>query len=39
MLSGEDAAKYGGRWSPKGMRAVYRSDNSSLAALEVLVRI
>ena len=39
MLSGEDAAKYGGRWSPKGMRAVYCSENSSLAALEVLVNL
>ena len=39
MLSGEGAARYGGRWSPKGMRAVYCSENSSLAALEVLVNL
>ena len=39
MLSGEGAAKYGGRWSPKGMRAVYCSESSSLAALEVLVNL
>ena len=39
MLSGEGAARYGGRWSPKGLRAVYCSENSSLAALEVLVNL
>ena len=39
MLSGKGAARYGGRWSPKGMRAVYCSENSSLAALEVLVNL
>ena len=36
MLSGEGAAKYGGRWNPKGVPAVYCSENSSLAALEIL---
>ena len=39
MLSGVGAARHGGRWSPKGMRAVYCSENSSLAALEVLVNL
>ena len=39
MLSGEGAARYGGRWNPKGMRAVYCSENSSLAALEVLANL
>ena len=39
MLSGSGAARYGGRWNPKGMPAVYCSENSSLAALEVLVNL
>ncbi len=39
MLSGEGAARYGGRWNPKGMPAVYCSENSSLAALEVLANL
>ena len=39
MLSGEGAARYGGRWNPRGMPAVYCSENSSLAALEVLVNL
>ena len=39
MLSGEGAARYGGRWNPKGMPAVYCSENSSLAALEILVNL
>lgn len=39
MLSGDGAARHGGRWNPKGMRAVYCSENSSLAALEVLVNL
>lgn len=39
MLSGEGAARYGGRWNPKGMPAVYCSENSSLAALEILVTL
>ena len=39
MLSGEGAARYGGRWNPKGVRAVYCSENSSLAALEILANL
>ena len=39
MLSGEGAAMYGGRWNPKGMPAVYCSENSSLAALEILANL
>ena len=39
MLSGEGAAKYGGRWNPKGVPAVYCSENSSLAALEILANL
>ena len=39
MLSGEGAARYGGRWNPKGMPAVYCSENSSLAALEILANL
>jgi len=39
MLSGDGAARYGGRWNPKGMPAVYCSENSSLAALEILVNL
>ncbi|MCY4028110.1 MAG: RES domain-containing protein [Acidobacteria bacterium] len=39
MLSGSGAARYGGRWNPKGMPAVYCSESSSLAALEVLVNL
>ena len=35
MLSGEGAARYGGRWNIKGVPAVYCSENSSLAALEI----
>lgn len=39
MLSGRGAKQFGGRWNPKGMRAVYCSENSSLAALEILARL
>ena len=39
MLSGEGAAKYGGRWNPKGVPAVYCSESSSLAALEILANL
>ena len=39
MLSGDGAARYGGRWNPKGVKAVYCSENSSLAALEILANL
>ena len=39
MLSGEGASRYGGRWNPKGVPAVYCSENSSLAALEILANL
>ena len=39
MLSGEGAAQYGGRWNPKDVKAVYCSENSSLAALEILANL
>ena len=39
MLSGEGAARYGGRWNPKGVPAVYCSENASLAALEILANL
>lgn len=38
-LSGEGAAKYGGRWNPKGIRVVYTACCASLAALEVLAHL
>ncbi len=37
ILNGEGALRRGGRWSSAGMRAVYCSETSSLALLEVLV--
>ena len=39
MLSGDGAARFGGRWNPKGVPAIYCSENSSLAALEVLANL
>lgn len=36
MLSGAGAAERGGRWNPPGVPAVYCSENSSLALLEIL---
>ncbi len=36
-LSGTGARLFGGRWSPKGVPAVYASESPALAALEVLV--
>lgn len=37
VLNGEGALRRGGRWSPAGVRAVYYSETSSLAVLEILV--
>jgi RES domain-containing protein len=36
-LDGEGARKYGGRWNPPGVRAVYLADSRTLAALEIIV--
>lgn len=36
-LSGEGARRWGGRWNPPGMPALYASDSLALAMLEVLV--
>jgi RES domain-containing protein len=38
-LTGEGAAKYGGRWNLPGRRVVYTSQSKSLAALELLVHL
>lgn len=37
--SGEDTQKVGGRWTPKGVKAVYTSSSLALAALELLVHL
>ncbi len=36
-LDGEGARKYGGRWNPPGVHAVYLADSRALAALEIIV--
>ena len=36
-FNGAGASKIGGRWNPKGMPAVYTSESTSLALLEILV--
>jgi RES domain-containing protein len=36
-LSGEGARRFGGRWNPPGIPALYASDSLALAMLEVLV--
>jgi RES domain-containing protein len=36
-FDGEGAYRYGGRWNSRGVRVVYLSSSSALAALEVLV--
>ena len=36
ILSGAGASQRGGRWNPPGVPAVYCSENSSLAVLEML---
>lgn len=39
LLSGDGAAKYGGRWNSVGVPAVYCSESLSLCALEILVHL
>jgi RES domain-containing protein len=36
---GEGARRVGGRWNSKGTRALYMSENRSLAVLEILVHL
>jgi RES domain-containing protein len=38
-LSGEGAARYGGRWNPPGCPVVYASASRALAVLEVFVHL
>lgn len=38
-FSGTGTLKVGGRWTPKGVRAVYTSSSLALAALELLVHL
>ena len=38
-FSGDGARRYGGRWTPKGLSAVYTAATQSLAALEILVHV
>lgn len=37
--NGEGAKKYGGRWTPSGLAAVYTSASLALAAVEALVHV
>jgi RES domain-containing protein len=38
-LSGEGAARYGGRWNPMGLRMAYLADSLALATLELSVHL
>jgi RES domain-containing protein len=38
-LSGEGAARYGGRWNRVGIRSVYTADSLALATLELAVHL
>ena len=38
-LSGTGARLFGGRWTPRGVPAIYTSESPALAALEVLVHL
>jgi len=36
-MDGEGARRYGGRWNPAGLPAVYLAESRALAALEIMV--
>jgi RES domain-containing protein len=36
-MTGEGARRFGGRWNPPGVPAVYLADSRALAALEIIV--
>jgi RES domain-containing protein len=36
-MTGEGARRFGGRWNPPGIPAVYLADSRALAALEIIV--
>ncbi|RII27339.1 MAG: hypothetical protein CXR31_08835 [Geobacter sp.] len=38
-LSGEGTRIHGGRWTPKGIPAIYTAESVALCALEILVRV
>jgi RES domain-containing protein len=38
-MSGEGAARFGGRWNPAGTRMVYTADSLALATLELAVHL
>ena len=38
-LTGEGAFRYGGRWSPRGVRIIHTSETVSQACMEVLVHV
>lgn len=38
-FSGEGTQRVGGRWTPRGVKAVYTSSSLALAALELLVHL
>lgn len=37
-LSGEGAARYGGRWNSKGVPVIYTAESRIMAVLELLIR-
>ena len=37
-LSGEGAARYGGRWNSKGMPVIYTAESRIMAVLELVIR-